>query len=61
MNTALSTLRCWRGIQAHPLSASIVTSAVGSEAFNEQLSGMTQLGYPMIVIPSMLMMMAVVH
>ncbi len=39
----------------------IVTSPSGSTAFNEELGQMTLFSYPVIVIPSMLMMMAVFY
>ena len=39
----------------------IVTSPAGSTEFNEQLGQMTLLSYPIIAIPSMLMMMAVFY
>jgi len=39
----------------------IVTSPAGSAAFNEQLGQLTLLSYPMIAIPSMLMMMAIFY
>ena len=39
----------------------IVTSPAGSEAFNEELGEMTLLSYPMIAIPSMLMMMTIFY
>ena len=39
----------------------IVTSPAGSAAFNEQLGQMTLLSYPMIAIPSMLMMLAIFY
>ncbi|MFD2450188.1 hypothetical protein ACFSQE_18655 [Vogesella fluminis] len=39
----------------------IVTSPSGTEAFNEELGRMTLLSYPMIAIPSLLMMMAVLY
>ncbi|MDT8452472.1 MAG: VC0807 family protein [Gammaproteobacteria bacterium] len=39
----------------------IVTSPTGSVEFNEQLGQMTLLSYPMIAIPSMLMMMAIFY
>lgn len=35
----------------------VVTSQAGTEAFNQELGRMTLLSYPIIVIPSMLMMM----
>lgn len=37
----------------------IVNSPAGSEAFNAELGRMTLLSYPMIAIPSMVMMMAI--
>lgn len=43
------------------LATWIVTSPAGSEAFNEQLGRLTLLSYPMIAIPSMLMMLAVLY
>jgi len=39
----------------------IVTSPAGSVAFNEELAWMTLLSYPVIVIPSMLMMMGIFY
>ena len=39
----------------------IVRSPAGSEAFNDELGRMTLLSYPMIAIPSMLMMMAIFY
>ena len=39
----------------------VVTSAAGSAAFNEELGRMTLLSYPVIAIPSMLMMMAIFY
>jgi len=39
----------------------IVTSPSGSVEFNEQLGQMTLLSYPMIAIPSMVMMMAIFY
>lgn len=43
------------------LAKSIVTSAAGSAAFNEELGRLTLLSYPVIAIPSMLMMMAIFY
>jgi len=37
----------------------VVTSPAGTEAFNAELGRMTLLSYPVIAIPSMLMMMGV--
>jgi len=39
----------------------VVTSPAGSAAFNEELGQMTLLSYPVIAIPSTLMMMAIVY
>ncbi|TLX60285.1 MFS transporter [Stutzerimonas nosocomialis] len=39
----------------------IVHSPAGSEAFNEELGRMTLLSYPMIAIPSMMMMMGIFY
>lgn len=43
------------------LAKLIVTSPTGSTAFNEELAWMTLLSYPVIVIPSMLMMMGIIY
>ncbi len=43
------------------LATWIVTSPAGSEAFNAELGRLTLLSYPMIALPSMLMMMAVLY
>jgi len=43
------------------LATSIVTSPAGSVAFNEELARLTLLSYPVIVIPSMLMLMGVFY
>lgn len=39
----------------------VVTSPAGSAAFNEELGQMTLLSYPVIAIPSTLMMMAIIY
>jgi len=39
----------------------IVTSPSGTEAFNEELGKMTLVSYPMIAIPSMIMMMLIFY
>ena len=39
----------------------IVTSSTGTAAFNEELGRMTLLSYPVIALPSMLIMMAVLY
>ena len=43
------------------LATWIVTSPAGSAAFNEELGQMTLLSYPMIAIPSMVMMIAIFY
>ena len=39
----------------------IVTSPSGTQAFNEELGRMTLVSYPMIAIPSMIMMIAIFY
>ncbi|MDP1705194.1 MAG: VC0807 family protein, partial [Sulfurimicrobium sp.] len=41
------------------LATQIVTSPAGTQAFNEELGRMTLLSYPIIALPSMLILMAV--
>ncbi len=43
------------------LATWIVTSPAGSQAFNEELGRLALMSYPMIAIPSMLMMLAVFY
>lgn len=43
------------------LASMIVTSPTGSAAFNEELGRLTLLSYPVIAIPSTLMMMAILY
>jgi hypothetical protein len=43
------------------LATWIVTSPAGSTAFNEELGRLTLLSYPVIAIPSMLMMLAIFY
>jgi hypothetical protein len=43
------------------LASWIVTSPAGSAAFNEELGQLTLLSYPMIAIPSMVMMLAIFY
>ncbi|TBU89816.1 VC0807 family protein [Stutzerimonas kirkiae] len=45
----------------YALAKWIVVSPAGSEAFNAELGRMTLLSYPMIAIPSMLMMIAIFY
>ncbi len=46
-------------IMNYILARWIVTSPSGTQAFNEELGRMTLVSYPMIAIPSMIMMMAI--
>lgn len=48
-------------IMNYVLAKWIVTSSTGTEAFNEELGQMTLYSYPMIAIPSMVMMMAIFY
>lgn len=48
-------------IMNYILAKTIVTSESGSPAFNEELGKMTLLSYPMIAIPSTLMMLAIFY
>lgn len=57
----LSTAFLFSSIMNYILAKWIVTSPAGSTAFNEELGQMTLLSYPVIVIPSMLMMMAIFY
>lgn len=43
------------------LARHVVLSAAGTEAFNEELGRLTLLSYPVIAIPSMLMMMGLLY
>jgi intracellular septation protein A len=45
----------------YALATWIVTSQAGSAAFNEELGRLTLLSYPMIALPSMLIMMAALY
>lgn len=48
-------------IMNYILAKSIVTSPSGSAAFNEELGQLTLYSYPMIAIPSMIMMLAIFY
>ena len=48
-------------VMNYTLAKWIVTSPAGSEAFNAELGRMNLLSYPMIAIPSMLMLMAIFY
>jgi len=57
----LSSTFLFSSIMNYILAKWIVTSPSGSAAFNEELGQMTLLSYPVIAIPSMLMMMAIFY
>jgi len=57
----LSATFFFSSVMNYVLAKWIVTSPSGTEAFNEELGRMTLLSYPMIAIPSLLMMMAVLY
>lgn len=48
-------------IMNYALARMIVTSPAGTQAFNEELGQMTLVSYPMIAIPSMIMMIAIFY
>jgi len=57
----LSCTFFFSAVMNYILAKWIVTSPTGSTEFNQQLGQMTLLSYPMIAIPSMLMMMAIFY
>jgi len=57
----LSSTFLFSSIMNYVLAKWIVTSPSGSAAFNEELGQLTLLSYPVIAIPSMLMMMAIFY
>ena len=57
----LSSAFLFSSIMNYILAKWIVTSPAGSTAFNEELGQMTLLSYPVIVIPSMIMMMVIFY
>jgi intracellular septation protein A len=57
----LSITFLFSSVVNYTLAKWIVTSPAGSAAFNEELGQMTLLSYPLIAIPSMLMMMAIFY
>lgn len=58
-NTLLAGTFLFSAVMNYFLAKFIVRSESGSSAFNEELGRMTLLSYPVIAIPSMLMMMAI--
>ncbi|MDH5659731.1 MAG: MFS transporter [Gammaproteobacteria bacterium] len=57
----LSSAFFFSSVMNYFLAKWIVTSAAGSAAFNEELGQMTLLSYPVIAIPSMLIIMAIFY
>lgn len=57
----LSATFLFSSVVNYTLAKWVVTSPAGSAAFNEELGKMTLLSYPLIAIPSMLMMMAIFY
>lgn len=57
----LSSTFFFSSIMNYVLAKWLVTSPSGSEAFNAELGHMTLLSYPMIAIPSTLMMMGILY
>src|SRR5690606_2427313 len=55
----LSGTFLFAALMNYVLSKWIVVSTAGTEAFNYELWGMTLLSYPMIAIPSMIMLLAI--
>jgi len=58
-NTLLAGTFLFSAVMNYFLAKLIVTSESGSAAFNEELGRMTLLSYPVIAIPSMIMMLAI--
>ena len=57
----LSATFLFSAIMNYILARWVVTSPAGSAAFNEELGQMTLLSYPVIAIPSTIMMMAIIY
>ena len=57
----LSTTFMFSAVMNYILAKWIVTSPSGSAAFNEELGQMTLLSYPIIAIPTTVMMMAIMY
>lgn len=60
-NTFFACTFFFSAVANYILAKTIVTSESGTEAFNNELGRMTLLSYPVIAIPSMIMMMAVFY
>jgi hypothetical protein len=57
----LSSTFLFSSVMNYILAKWIVTSPAGSAAFNEELGQMTLLSYPVIAIPSTIMMIAILY
>lgn len=57
----LSSTFLFSSVMNYTLAKWVVTSPAGSAAFNEELGQMTLLSYPVIAIPSMLMMIGIFY
>lgn len=57
----LSATFLFSAIMNYTLARLVVTSPAGSAAFNEELGKMTLLSYPVIAIPSMIMMTSIMY
>jgi len=60
-NTLLAGTFLFSAVMNYFLAKVIVKSESGSTAFNEELGRMTLLSYPVIAIPSMIMMLAIFY
>jgi len=60
-NTFFACTFFFSAVANYVLAKTIVTSDSGTEAFNNELGRMTLLSYPVIAIPSMIMMLAVFY
>ena len=60
-NTLFGGTFFFSAVMNYLLATWIVTSPAGSTEFNEELGRLTLLSYPMIALPSMVMMMAILY
>lgn len=60
-NYLFASTFAFSSVMNYVLATVIVTSPSGSQAFNEELGQLTLMSYPMIAIPSMLMMMGIFY
>lgn len=59
-NLVLSINFVFSAVMNYVLARWLVTAPTGTEAFNEQLGQMTLLSYPMIALPAMVVLMAII-